>query len=208
MPVGSLSSGCASAVLVPILGLPFEVLAVARNPRIDPCITHDTRAGACRCPTAHSGRSSECRRDAPVTDWHRPCGTGWRICGHWRMVTACGRICMHRKRINISTVLAGQRVGIKEVDEGIWIVSFMHYDLGYRTQRRLAERVGFEPTIGYSPIHAFQACAFNRSAISPSRSARNSSEPALRSAPARRRALLRCCAASEGKPPDYWTIFN
>lgn len=47
------------------------------------------------------------------------------------LVTACGRICMHRKRINISTVLAGQRVGIKEVDEGIWIVSFMHYDLGY-----------------------------------------------------------------------------
>ena len=38
---------------------------------------------------------------------------------------------MHRKRINISTVLAGQRVGIKEVDEGIWIVTFMQYDLGY-----------------------------------------------------------------------------
>src|SRR5262249_52410722 len=47
------------------------------------------------------------------------------------IVTACGRICMHRKRINLSTVLAGQRVGIKEVDEGIWIVSFMRYDLGY-----------------------------------------------------------------------------
>jgi len=47
------------------------------------------------------------------------------------LVTACGRICMHRKRINISTVLAGQRVGIKEVDEGIWVVSFMQYDLGY-----------------------------------------------------------------------------
>jgi len=47
------------------------------------------------------------------------------------LVTACGRICMHRKRVNISTVLAGQRVGIKEVDEGIWLVSFMHYDLGY-----------------------------------------------------------------------------
>jgi hypothetical protein len=28
---------------------------------------------------------------------------------------------MHRKRINVSTVLAGQRLGIKEVDEGIWI---------------------------------------------------------------------------------------
>jgi hypothetical protein len=47
------------------------------------------------------------------------------------IVTACGRICMYRKRINLSHVLAGQRVGIKEVDDGIWIVSFMHYDLGY-----------------------------------------------------------------------------
>lgn len=47
------------------------------------------------------------------------------------LVTACGRICLHRKKINISTVLAGQLLGIKEVDEGIWLVSFMHYDLGY-----------------------------------------------------------------------------
>jgi hypothetical protein len=47
------------------------------------------------------------------------------------VITACGRLCLHRKRINISTVLAGQKLGIKEVDEGIWLVSFMHYDLGY-----------------------------------------------------------------------------
>jgi transposase InsO family protein len=47
------------------------------------------------------------------------------------LVTACGRLCLHRKKINISTVLAGQRLGIKEVDEDIWLVSFMHYDLGY-----------------------------------------------------------------------------
>lgn len=47
------------------------------------------------------------------------------------VVTACGRLCLHRKRINISTVLAGQKLGIKEVDDGIWLVSFMHYDLGY-----------------------------------------------------------------------------
>jgi hypothetical protein len=47
------------------------------------------------------------------------------------LVTACGRICLHRKKINISTVLAGHTLGIKEVDEGIWLVSFMHYDLGY-----------------------------------------------------------------------------
>ena len=38
---------------------------------------------------------------------------------------------MHRKRVNVSTVLAGQRLGIKEVDEGIWIVTFMSYDLGF-----------------------------------------------------------------------------
>jgi transposase InsO family protein len=47
------------------------------------------------------------------------------------LVTACGRLCIYRKRINISTVLAGQRLGIKEVDEGIWLVSFMSYDLGF-----------------------------------------------------------------------------
>jgi hypothetical protein len=42
------------------------------------------------------------------------------------LVTACGRVCLHRKRINISTVLAGQTLGIEEIDEGIWLVSFMH----------------------------------------------------------------------------------
>ncbi|HVZ06470.1 hypothetical protein [Rhodopila sp.] len=47
------------------------------------------------------------------------------------MVTACGRVCMHRKKINISTVLAGQIVGLKDVEDGIWLVSFRHYDLGY-----------------------------------------------------------------------------
>jgi hypothetical protein len=47
------------------------------------------------------------------------------------LVTACGRLCLYRKRIDISTVLAGQKLGIKEVDDGIWIVGFMRYDLGY-----------------------------------------------------------------------------
>lgn len=46
-------------------------------------------------------------------------------------VTNCGRICMHRKKINISHVLAGQKLGIKEVDDAAWLVSFMRYDLGY-----------------------------------------------------------------------------
>lgn len=47
------------------------------------------------------------------------------------LVTVCGRICMHRKKISVPTVLAGQRLGIKEVDDCVWLVSFMHYDLGY-----------------------------------------------------------------------------
>ena len=47
------------------------------------------------------------------------------------LVTACGRICMHRKKINISTAPAGQRLGPKEVDDGIRLVSVRHYDLGH-----------------------------------------------------------------------------
>jgi transposase InsO family protein len=47
------------------------------------------------------------------------------------VVSHCGRICLGKKKINFSTVFAGQAVGIKEVDDGIWLVSFMDYDLGY-----------------------------------------------------------------------------
>jgi hypothetical protein len=43
----------------------------------------------------------------------------------------CGRLCLYRKKINLSTCLAGQAVGIKEANDGIWLVSFMDYDLGY-----------------------------------------------------------------------------
>jgi hypothetical protein len=48
-----------------------------------------------------------------------------------RFAQTSGLSNLHRKRVNLSHALAGQRLGIKEVDEGIWIVSFMHYDLGY-----------------------------------------------------------------------------
>jgi len=47
------------------------------------------------------------------------------------VVTNCGRLCLYRKKINLSSSLAGQAVGVKEVDDGIWLVSFMNYDLGY-----------------------------------------------------------------------------
>jgi putative transposase len=46
-------------------------------------------------------------------------------------VTQCGRICIGRRKINLSTVFAGQNVGIKEISDKIWLVSFMKYDLGF-----------------------------------------------------------------------------
>jgi putative transposase len=49
-------------------------------------------------------------------------------------VTRCGRLCIGRRKINLSNVLAGQTVGIREVDDRIWLVSFMQYDLGFFDQ--------------------------------------------------------------------------
>jgi len=40
-------------------------------------------------------------------------------------------IFLGNRKINFSTVFAGQAVGIKEVHDDIWLVSFMDYDLGY-----------------------------------------------------------------------------
>ena len=38
---------------------------------------------------------------------------------------------MDRHKINFSTVFAGQNVGVKQVSDQIWMVSFMNYDLGF-----------------------------------------------------------------------------
>ena len=46
-------------------------------------------------------------------------------------VTRCGRICIGKRKINLSTVFAGQIVGIREIADEIWLVSFMDYDLGF-----------------------------------------------------------------------------
>jgi putative transposase len=46
-------------------------------------------------------------------------------------VTNCGRICFKNRKVNVSQALAGQLVGVRQVNERIWLVSFMHYDLGY-----------------------------------------------------------------------------
>jgi putative transposase len=46
-------------------------------------------------------------------------------------VTMCGRVCFGSRKINLSTVFAGQNVGVKEVAEKVWVISFMQYDLGF-----------------------------------------------------------------------------
>ena len=46
-------------------------------------------------------------------------------------VTHCGRICFKGRKVNLSHVFAGQKVGVTQVGERIWLVTFMQYDLGY-----------------------------------------------------------------------------
>ena len=46
-------------------------------------------------------------------------------------VTKCGRICIGRRKINLSQAFACQTVGVREVSDKIWLVSFMEYDLGF-----------------------------------------------------------------------------
>jgi len=39
-------------------------------------------------------------------------------------------LCFGRRKINLSLVFAGQAVGVREVTDHIWLISFMHYDPG------------------------------------------------------------------------------
>ena len=47
------------------------------------------------------------------------------------MVTNCGRVCMSRAKVHLSRAFANQPIGLNEVDDHIWEVSFMDYDLGF-----------------------------------------------------------------------------
>ena len=46
-------------------------------------------------------------------------------------VTHCGRICFKGQKVNLSHAFAGQNVGVTQVGDRIWLVTFMQYDLGY-----------------------------------------------------------------------------
>jgi hypothetical protein len=47
------------------------------------------------------------------------------------VVIACGRLRCQGRKGDVSQVFAGQRVGVKQVDEHIWLVTIMQYDFGY-----------------------------------------------------------------------------
>ena len=66
---------------------------------------------------------------------------------------------MRRKKINVSTVLSGQRLDITEVDDGTWLLSFMRYDLGYiDLKQRILQPIdsrsapGCHPWLGYKML--------------------------------------------------------
>ena len=64
-------------------------------------------------------------------EYHQPEAPEYPFHDRTIQVTQCGRICIGRRKINFSTVFSGQYVGIREVADGIWLVSFMDYDLGF-----------------------------------------------------------------------------
>ena len=72
-----------------------------------------------------------------------------------KLVTRCGRICIGRRKINLSSVFAGQLVGIREVDDDIWQVSFLEYDLGYFDKERDRVEPGPSP---FAPDKVLTMC--------------------------------------------------
>lgn len=50
---------------------------------------------------------------------------------HVITVTQCGRICFKGLKVSLSHVFSGQDIGIRQVDDKIWLVNFMDYELGY-----------------------------------------------------------------------------
>jgi putative transposase len=50
-------------------------------------------------------------------------------------VMRCGRLCFKGRKVNLSHVFAGQNVGVTQVGDRIWLVTFMQYDLATSTTR-------------------------------------------------------------------------
>ena len=70
-------------------------------------------------------------------------------------VTRCGRICIGARKINFSVVFAGQLVGVRQVDDRLWQVSFLEYDLGYFDNEQNRVEPGPDP---FAPDKVLTMC--------------------------------------------------
>ena len=75
-------------------------------------------------------KPSRCSALANTTDISqglpRPARVACTFRGEELLPTSCGRICMHRKEVDVSTVMSGKRLALKEGDDAIWVVRLMH----------------------------------------------------------------------------------
>jgi hypothetical protein len=74
-----------------------------------------------------AGRAGPLRKSQIASFSPFRCTDSWGL----GQVTHCGRICYKSRKVNLSQVFAGQDVGVKQVDDHLWLVTFMGYDLGY-----------------------------------------------------------------------------
>ena len=79
-------------------------------------------------------------------EYHHPEAVEYPFHERTIQVTQCGRICLNGRKVNFSTVFAGQYVGIREVADKVWLVSFMDYDLGlFDEEENRVEPMGENP---------------------------------------------------------------
>jgi len=84
-----------------------------------------------------------------------PCDPEYPFHDRTVRITRCGRICVGSRKINLSTSLAEQLVGIREVHDQVWQVSFLEYDLGYFDRDEDRVEPGPNP---FAPDHVLTIC--------------------------------------------------
>src|SRR4051794_36234990 len=82
------------------------------------------KSSASRKSTTAFGSPASCATISDTSTWNRkPCNLS---------TTRSARGCHPCLRYDLSPMCPGwTKLGIKEVDDGIWLASFMRYDLGY-----------------------------------------------------------------------------
>jgi len=69
------------------------------------------------------------------------------------IVTQCGRICFKGRKANLSHVFAGQNVGVTQVGERIWLVTFMQLRFGLLRRRDVKAGTDRQPVWTESVTH-------------------------------------------------------